>query len=55
MYLNTHIFPTTGYAQVLLFMCIRLELGGTGAGCLFQFTYCDTMTSLSESPRLIIY
>ena len=41
MYLNTHIFPTTGYARVLLFMFIRRELGGTGTGCLFQFTYCD--------------
>ena len=28
MYLNTHIFPTTGYARVLLFMFIRRELGG---------------------------
>ena len=38
MYLNTRIFPTTGYAQVLLFMFIRRELGGKGTGCLFQFT-----------------
>ena len=43
MYLNTRIFPTTGYARVLLFMFIRRELGGTGTGCLFQFTYCDLM------------
>ena len=28
MYLNTHIFLTTGYARVLLFMFIRRELGG---------------------------
>ena len=41
MYLNTHIFPTTGHARVLLFMFIRRELGGTRTGCLFQFTYCD--------------
>ena len=43
MYLNTHIFPTTGYARVLLFrvMFIRRELGGMGTGCLFQFTYCE--------------
>ena len=41
MYLNTRIFPTTGYARVLLFMFIRRELGGTGTGCLFQFTYCE--------------
>ena len=27
----TSRFPTTG---------IRRELGGTGTGCLFQFTYC---------------
>ena len=40
MYLNTRIFPTTGYARVLLFMFIRRELGGTGTGSLFQFTYC---------------
>ena len=42
MYLNTRIFPTTGYARVLLFMLIRRELGGTGTGCLFQFSYCET-------------
>ena len=41
MYLNTRIFPTTDYARVLLFVFIRRELGGTGTGCLFQFTYCD--------------
>ena len=41
MYLNTRIFPTTGYARVLLFMFIRRELGGTGRGCLFQFTYFE--------------
>ena len=28
MHLNTRIFPTTGYAGVLLFMFIKLELGG---------------------------
>ena len=33
----TSRFPTTGYARVLLFICIRRELGGTGTGCLFQF------------------
>ena len=43
MYLNTRIFPTTGYARVLLFMFIRRVLGGTGTGCLFQFTYCDEL------------
>ena len=40
MYLNTRIFPTTGYARVLLFMFIWRKQGGTGTGCLFQFTYC---------------
>ena len=40
MYINTRIFPTTGYARVLLIMFIRRELGGTGTGYLFQFTYC---------------
>ena len=40
MHLNTRIFPTTGYARVLLFMFIRRELGGTNTACLFQFTYC---------------
>ena len=43
MYLNTRIFPTTGYARVLLFMFIGREHGGTGTGCLFQFTYCDIL------------
>ena len=42
MYPNTRIFPTSGYAQVLLFMFIRRELGGMGTGCLFQFTYCGS-------------
>ena len=42
MYLNTRIFPTTGYARVLLYMYIRRELGGTGTEFLFQFTYCGS-------------
>ena len=41
MHLNTRIFPTTGYARVLLFKFIRRELGGMGTGGLFQFTYCE--------------
>ena len=45
MYLNARIFPTSGYARVLLFMFIRRELGGTGTECLFQFTYCDYILS----------
>ena len=52
MYLNTRIFPTTGYARVLLFMFIRRELGGTGTGCLFQFTYCVQVNALSPSLSL---
>ena len=46
MYLNTRIYLTTGYTRVLLFMFIRRELGGTGTGCLFQFTYCELINSL---------
>ena len=48
MYLDTRFFPTTGYARVLLFMFIRRELGGTGTGCLFQFTYCVNCATSSE-------
>ena len=50
MYLNTRIFPTTGYARVLLFMFIRRELGGKGTGCLFQFTYCVSATTNGFDP-----
>ena len=50
MYLNTRIFPTTGYARVLLFMFIRRMLGGTGTGCLFQFTYCDICYTCNIRP-----
>ena len=42
----TSRFPTNGYARVLLFIFIRRELGGTGTGCLFQFTYCGYTTYL---------
>ena len=52
MYLNTWIFPTTGYARVLLFMFIRRELGGTGTGCLYQFTYCDKINvMITYTPK----
>ena len=51
MYLHTRIFPTAGYARVLLFMFIRRELGGTGTGCLFQFTYCASETLLAKLMR----
>ena len=47
-------FPTTGYARALKFMFIRRELGGTGTGCLFQFTYCgyvQCVVTLDDFPR----
>ena len=55
MYLNTRIFPTTGYARVLLYMFIRRELGGTGTRCLFQLTYCDLsrVEKLSFKMKLV--
>ena len=37
----TSQFPTTGYARVLQFIMYKAELGGTGTGCLFQFTNSD--------------
>ena len=46
-------FPTTGYARVLLFMFIRRELGGTGTGCLFQFTYCDVLFGTNMSRQTV--
>ena len=52
MYLNTRIFPTSGYARVLLLMFIRRELGGTGTGCLFQFTYCVSIWQQSMPATL---
>ena len=55
MYLNTHIFPTTEYARVLLFMFIRRELGGTGTGCLFQFTYCAYAQLPLTSTKILTY
>ena len=51
MYLNTRIFPTSGYARVLLFMFIRRELGGTGTGYLFQFTYCVEVKRLTKAAQ----
>ena len=51
MYLNTCIFPITGYARVLLFMFIRRELGGTGTGCLIQFTYCGMYIDSDEDGK----
>ena len=55
MYINTRIFPTSGYARVLLFMFIRRELGGTGTGCLFQFTYCDTVNVLHFCVKISVF
>ena len=55
MYLNTRIFQTTGYARVLLFMFIRRELGGTGTGCLFQYTYCDMGSRTFKPERNLVY
>ena len=52
MYLNTRIFPTTGYVRVLLFMFIRRELGGTGTECLFQFTYCDIILIVARHKQI---
>ena len=52
MYLNTRIFPTTGYARLLLFIFIKRELGGTGTGCLFQFAYCDPYPAIIKCRLL---
>ena len=51
MYLNTRIFPPTGYARVLLFMFIRRELGGTGTGCYFSL---HTVFLLQEKSSRIL-
>ena len=53
MYLNTHIFPTTGYTRVLLFMFIRRELEGKRTGCLFQFTYCVEYINLVPKRSVV--
>ena len=48
-YLNTRIFPTAGYARVLLFMFIRRELGG-----MVQDVYFSLHTvSITESKQKI--
>ena len=52
MYLNTRIFPTTGYARVLLFMFLLREIGGTGTGCLFQLTNCGLAQHIRASFEL---
>ena len=45
MDLNTRIFPTTGYARVLLFMFIRRELGG-----MVQDVYFSLHTVVHSTP-----
>ena len=55
VYLNTRIFPNTGYARVLLFIFIRQELGGMGTGCLFQLTYCDLRIIVQRNLWVTIY
>ena len=52
---GTRIFPTTGYARVLIFMFIRRELRGTGTGCLFQFTYHEIVPDQSRSSMIWHY
>ena len=46
MYLNTRIFPTTGFARVLLFMFIRRELGG-----MVQDVYFSLHTVYLAAPK----
>ena len=49
MYLNTRIFPTTGYARVLLFMFIRRELGG-----MVQDVYFSLHTVFNTPSKMIL-
>ena len=51
--LTIYIETTTGYARVLLFMFLRRELGGTGTGCFFQFTYCALGTRKISILKLV--
>ena len=44
MYLNIRIFPTTGYARVLLFMFIMRELGGMVQDVYFSLHTVSTVT-----------
>ena len=41
MYLNTRIFSTTGHARVLLYMFIRLELGGMVQDFISVYILCS--------------
>ena len=52
MYLNTRIFPTTGYARVPLFMFIRRELGGTVQEVYFSL-HTVTMVLRSSSDDFV--
>ena len=53
MYLNTRIFPTTGYARVLLFMFIRRELGGMVQDVYFSLHTVIGVFTKFEPPHVI--
>ena len=55
MYLNTRIFPTTGYARVLLLMFIRRELGGMVQDVYFSLHTVILETSLTLMACVISY
>ena len=54
MYLNTRIFPTTGYARVLLFMFIRRELGGMVQDVYFSL-HTVRVVDLMKTARVNAY
>ena len=56
MYLNTRIFPTTGYARVLLLMFIRRGLGGTVQDVSFSLhtVILDISKQCRRRPRRLI-
>ena len=54
MHLNTRIFPTTGDARVLLFMFIRLELGGMVQDVYFSLHTVIYIWPLSIRQQLTI-
>ena len=51
MHLNTRIFPTTGYARVLLFMFIRRELGGMVQDVYFSLHTVNMISWISSQNR----
>ena len=55
MYLNTRIFPTTGYARVLLFMFIRQELGGMVQDVYFSLHTVIYLNVNVESLLILIF